>query len=105
MGQYLAGRQFSMVLTSPRHRAIETCRIAGHSSDAIVNDNLAEWDYGDYEACTSAEIRGEQVGWTIWSASNSGGESIEKVAVRAEDHRESREHERETRLVFSRAFS
>ena len=84
IGHYLAGTQFSMVLTSPRQRAWETCRIAGYSAQAIVDENLTEWDYGAYEGRTTAEIRSEQEGWTIWSAIPPGGESIEQVAERAE---------------------
>lgn len=83
IGQYLAGRQFSLVLTSPRQRAQETCRIAGYSMRAVVDENLTEWDYGDYEGRTTAEIRSKQVGWTIWNSSVPGGESIERVAERA----------------------
>lgn len=84
IGQYLAGQEFSLILTSPRQRALETCRIAGYSTHAIVDNNLAEWDYGNYEGRTTAEIRSEVAGWTIWRASVPGGESIEQVAGRAE---------------------
>ena len=84
IGQYLATQQFSMVLTSPRRRAQETCGIAGYSAHALVDANLAEWDYGDYEGRTTEEIRSREAGWTIWSASISGGESIEQVAERAQ---------------------
>lgn len=83
IGQYLAKREFSLVLTSPRQRALETCRTAGYSLGAIVDDNLAEWDYGDYEGRTTAEIRSKAAGWSIWSASVPGGESINQVAARA----------------------
>lgn len=83
IGQYLATQQFSMVLTSPRRRAQETCRIAGYSARALVDENLAEWDYGDYEGRTTEEIRNKEAGWTIWAAPVSGGEPIERVAERA----------------------
>ena len=84
IGQYLGKREFSLILTSPRQRAQETCRIAGYSSRAIMDDNLAEWDYGDYEGRTTAEIRSQDAGWSIWSAAVPSGESIEQVAERAE---------------------
>ena len=84
IGRYLAERQFSMILTSPRQRAQETCRIAGYSARAVVDENLAEWDYGEYEGRTTAEIRSKQVDWSIWSAPVPGGESIERVAERAQ---------------------
>jgi broad specificity phosphatase PhoE len=83
IGQYLMGQEFSHILTSPRQRARETCSIAGYSTRALVDENLAEWDYGDYEGRTTAEIRTEQAAWSIWSGSVPGGESIEQVAERA----------------------
>jgi broad specificity phosphatase PhoE len=83
LGQHLAAQQFSMILTSPRRRAQETCRIAGYSALALVDENLAEWDYGHYEGRTTDEFRGKEAGWTIWGAPVSGGESIEQVAERA----------------------
>jgi probable phosphoglycerate mutase len=73
-----------MVLTSPRQRAQETCNIAGYSTRAVVDENLAEWDYGDYEGRTTTDIRSKQVDWSIWSAPVPGGESIERVAERAQ---------------------
>ncbi len=80
---YLGGRQFSLVLTSPRQRARETCRIAGYSECAHIDENLSEWDYGTYDGRTTAEIRAERPGWSIWEDGVIGGEAIEQVAVRA----------------------
>jgi broad specificity phosphatase PhoE len=81
---YLAGRPFPLVLTSPRQRAQETCRIAGYSDVAQIDDNLSEWDYGSYDGRTTAEIRAERPGWSIWEDGVVGGEAIEQVAVRAQ---------------------
>jgi broad specificity phosphatase PhoE len=80
---YLAGRPFSLVLTSPRQRAKETCRIAGYADVAQDDDNLSEWDYGSYDGRTTAEIRAERPNWSIWEDGVIGGETIEQVAVRA----------------------
>ena len=52
----LAGTSFDLVLTSPRHRARRTAELAGFA-DAEVDDDLVEWDYGDYEGITTLEIR------------------------------------------------
>ncbi len=82
-GAWLAGKEFSLVLSSPRLRARETCRIAGYSTVAKVDDNLAEWDYGEYEGRTTAEIRKERPGWSIWTDGPLGGETVEQVALRA----------------------
>ncbi len=81
---YLGGRPFALVLTSPRQRAKETCRIAGYSECAEIDDNLAEWDYGSYDGRTTADIRAERPGWSIWEDGVLDGETIEQVAARAE---------------------
>src|SRR6266508_2391440 len=49
--------RFALVLTSPLERASETCRLAGFGDVAAVRDDLREWDYGDYEGRTTADIR------------------------------------------------
>src|SRR5262249_48384253 len=59
--------KFALVLSSPRRRAIETCELAGLGDQAVVDDDLAEWDYGDYEGRTTAQIRADAPGWTIFT--------------------------------------
>jgi probable phosphoglycerate mutase len=83
VGKMLAGKKFAAVYSSPMKRALETCRIAGFGDSAIVNDDLREWTYGDYEGLTTADIHKTAPGWTIWTATPKGGESIEQVAERA----------------------
>ncbi|BDH58641.1 hypothetical protein MTP03_35800 [Tsukamurella sp. PLM1] len=53
------------VWVSPRARAARTAELAGLTVSAVEPD-LAEWDYGDYEGRTSAEIRESDPGWTVW---------------------------------------
>ncbi len=62
----LADVAFDLVLTSPMQRARVTADLVGRG-DAEVDADLVEWGYGDYEGRTSAEIREEVPGWTIWS--------------------------------------
>jgi broad specificity phosphatase PhoE len=81
---YLQNRSFSLVLSSPRQRARETCRIAGFGDVVQVDENLSEWDYGEYEGRTTAEIRKGQPGWSVWDSTPPGGESLEQVAARCQ---------------------
>src|SRR5260370_28781049 len=71
-------------MCSPRSRAGETGELAGLRGPVEVCDDLAEWDYGEYEGRTAAEIRRERRGWTIWDHGVVGGESIEDVGRRAD---------------------
>jgi probable phosphoglycerate mutase len=80
----LHGVDFSLVLTSPRQRAGMTCAFAGCQSEALVTDDLAEWNYGEYEGRTTEEIRAEVPGWTIFRDGAPGGETAEEVAARAD---------------------
>ncbi|KAJ1325563.1 sedoheptulose-bisphosphatase [Microdochium nivale] len=55
-----------------------------------ITEDIREWDYGDYEGITSAEIRDrrEQAGlprtWDIWADGCPGGESPEDVTQRVD---------------------
>jgi len=81
---FLAGVKFDAVLTSPMRRARETCAIAGFGDVAVVDEGLKEWDYGVYEGRTTAEIRAEIPGWSVWKDEIVGGETVEHVGVRAD---------------------
>ena len=80
----LGGRAFSLVLTSPLERARETCRLAGYGDRAQMEPNLREWDYGDYEGKSTAQIRQERPNWSLWNDGVAHGEAIEQVASRAD---------------------
>ncbi|MGM7645850.1 acid phosphatase [Nocardia sp. JW2] len=73
-----------LVFTSPRLRARQTAELAG-LAEIHVDDELVEWDYGDYEGVTTAEIRETVPGWTVWTHPVPGGETAEQVGARA-DH-------------------
>ena len=80
----LAGRSFALVLTSPRQRARETCRLAGLGDAAQIEPDLVEFDYGEYEGRTTPEIRVEVPGWSVWRDGSPGGETAEQVGARAD---------------------
>jgi broad specificity phosphatase PhoE len=82
--EFLNGRRFAAVLTSPMQRARETCAIAGYGDVAVVEDGLKEWDYGVYEGKTTKEIRVEHPGWSVWKDEIVGGEAVEHVGERAD---------------------
>jgi len=84
LARRLAGKVFALVLTSPLLRARETCRLAGRLEEAKVEPDLAEWNYGALEGRTSAEIRAEMPGWTIWTGPWPQGETPDEVGVRAD---------------------
>ena len=79
----LRGVSFDHVFASPRQRARRTAALAGHDS-AIVEPDLAEWDYGDYDGRTQVEIRAQRPGWDIYTDGCPGGESPEQVTARAD---------------------
>lgn len=79
----LEGLRPAVVWTSPLQRAAETCRLAGFTADEVVDD-LAEWDYGDAEGRTTAELREEVPGWAVWTHGAPGGESLADLAARAD---------------------
>jgi broad specificity phosphatase PhoE len=80
----LAHWKFDRVLVSPLKRARETCELAGQGDAAELCADLMEWDYGDYEGLTAAEIQQQVPGWTIWTGPLPGGETVEQVAERAD---------------------
>jgi broad specificity phosphatase PhoE len=79
----LAGVDPVLVLSSPRRRALHTAELAGIHVDEITDD-LAEWNYGDYEGLTSKTIHEQVPGWTVWTHGCPGGESTSDVRARAD---------------------
>jgi broad specificity phosphatase PhoE len=80
----LDGIAMTDVFTSPLRRAVETCRLAGFGDRAVVVPDLAEWDYGDYEGLTTADIRRSRPGWTVWRDGCPGGETASDVGARTD---------------------
>lgn len=75
---------FANVLTSPLQRARRTCELAGMSQDAKVEADLIEWDNGDYESQTPAEIVAARPGWNLFRDGCPNGEMPDQISARAD---------------------
>ena len=80
----LAEPSFQLVLTSPLRRARETCELAGLGSRAVLEPDLREWNYGEYEGLTRKEIHAKAPGWMIFRDGCPGGETPAQVGARAD---------------------
>jgi broad specificity phosphatase PhoE len=78
----LATNAFELVLCSPMQRARETCELAGLGDKAVIDSDLVEWNYGDYEGLTPQQIRKVAPGWLIFRDGCPGGEAPEQVGAR-----------------------
>lgn len=78
----LQRESFALVLVSPLRRAIETCEISGLGTQAQIDRDLMEWNYGEYEGLTSAQIDEKAPGWMLFTDGAPGGETPEQVAAR-----------------------
>jgi broad specificity phosphatase PhoE len=80
----VAAWRFERVLVSPLRRALETCELCGLAERAERTELLTEWDYGEYEGLTSAEIERLRPGWSLWRDGCPGGEQPADVGARAD---------------------
>ena len=80
----LAGNTFKLVLCSPMQRARETCELAGLGDKAVIDSDLAEWNYGEYEGLTPKQIYEVAPGWLIFRDGCPGGEAPEQVSARVD---------------------
>jgi len=84
LGERLRGVLFERVMTSPLERARRTCELAGFRAAAALEPDLAEWDYGEYDGLTTAEIRRKNPHWSLFDQGCPGGESVAEVGFRAD---------------------
>ena len=91
----LHGRKFALVLVSPMQRALETCRLAGYAGQAEITDDLKEWDYGEYEGRSTADIRKDRPNWSLWRDGVVRGESADQVGMLSRE----REQRAVTRVI------
>jgi len=79
---FLSRKTFELVLSSPLQRARETCELAGFGDRAEIDDDLKEWNYGDYEGLTPTQIQEKKPGWMIFTDGAPNGETPEQVGSR-----------------------
>jgi broad specificity phosphatase PhoE len=82
MRRVLATDAFELVLCSPMQRARETCELAGLGEKAIIDSDLVDWNYGEYEGLTPQQIDEMAPGWLIFRDGCPGGEAPEQVGTR-----------------------
>lgn len=85
-GRRLAGVSLAATVSSPMERCLETAQALG-GADIVVDEALAEVDYGEWSGRTLAELAREEL-WRIVQAHPSaarfpGGESMVAMAQRA----------------------
>ncbi len=78
----VAAEEFALTLTSPLRRARRTAELAGLSPQ--VEPDLVEWDYGELEGRTRADVEAERPGWALWRDGPPGGESLDEFARRVD---------------------
>ena len=84
LGLRIRNIQFAHVLTSPLKRAQQTCSLAGLDATPEVEPDLAEWDNGDDEGRTPAEVLASRPGWNLFRDGSPGGESPVEISARAD---------------------
>jgi broad specificity phosphatase PhoE len=82
LGERLQGLSFNHVFASPLSRARRTAELAGFSPD--IEPELIEWNYGQYEGKTSAEIRTHALRWDLFRDGCPGGEMPDDMAARCD---------------------
>lgn len=81
-------------------RAVETAHLAGYPSP-ILTDALLEWNYGEYEGKTTAEIRKKDPTWTVFDSPIPKGESLQQIEQRAQEFLASLQDHEGSILLFS----
>lgn len=80
----LADRDFGLVLSSPRQRAVRTAELAGFAGRIELEPDLVEFDYGDYEGLTTPQIREDRPDWDLWRDGAPNGETPAEVRARVD---------------------
>lgn len=85
LGRRIRDVRFTRVLTSPLKRAQQTCVLAGLTPASEIEPDLAEWDNGDDEGRTPADILATRPDWNLFRDGSPHGETPDQISDRA-DH-------------------
>ena len=84
LGERLQRQTLRPVLTSPLQRAAAPASSRASAASPMVDPDLVEWNYGDYEGKRTAEILAERPGWQLFRDGCPGGETPADVGARAD---------------------
>jgi probable phosphoglycerate mutase len=84
LGERLRGLTFAKIITSPLQRAVRTCELVGFGAAAEIDPDLVEWNYGEYEGRTSAEIHAKRPDWDLFRDGCPDGETPAQIGARAD---------------------
>ena len=84
LGGRLREIELARVWSSPLWRARGTCELAGFADVVEIEPALMEWEYGEYEGVTSAEIRRRRPEWNLFEHGAPGGESPDEISQRVD---------------------
>jgi len=85
LGELLRATDFVQVWSSPLQRARGTAQAAGFGERMTLEPALTEWNYGQYEGLTSAQIRARRPEWNLFRDGCPGGESPPEISARADE--------------------
>ena len=74
-GRSSAKESFALVLTSPLAGRARPASWRGSATRAVVEPDLEEWNYGEYEGLTPEQIDEKRPGWMIFRDGCPGGET------------------------------
>lgn len=80
----LDGWGLQRAYSSPLIRALETAELVSPACGLVIDDDLVEWDYGDYEGESTPQTRERVPDWSVWTHEIVGGESVDDVGARAD---------------------
>jgi probable phosphoglycerate mutase len=65
-------------------RARKTCELSGLGDKAVIDSDLVEWNYGEYEGLTPKQIHKVAPDWLIFRDGCPGGETPDQVGARVD---------------------